>query len=292
MPTRRPIDPARKNASGRQSASGRQNASGQGGGGNRKRGGSRGKHRGGRSGASAPDDLGGSTIEVDGTIVDLRNRSLAALLAWLIPGGGHAYQGRHAKALAYFVCILSTWFFGLAIGGSRVVYASWQPGDHRWHFPLQAGAGLVAMPAVVQNRIMAAHTFDGRTSSDYDPPLGGFMAPPYRPVLEREADQISAWYAVRGAGYEMGTWYTVIAGLLNLLVVYDAYGGPLSTPISGRRESDTPDDPDDTGGEDHADGGDRLKEALVAEAADASGTSSSGPPKRGDKADVARGGNA
>jgi hypothetical protein len=34
----------------------------------------------------------------------------------------------------------------------------------------------------------------------------------------------------------MGTWYTVIAGLLNILVIYDAYGGPLSVPISGRKK--------------------------------------------------------
>ena len=34
----------------------------------------------------------------------------------------------------------------------------------------------------------------------------------------------------------MGTWYTVIAGLLNILVIYDAYGGPLAVPISGRKK--------------------------------------------------------
>ena len=66
------------------------------------------------------------------------------------------------------------------------------------------------------------------------------MAPPHRPVIESEADEVSAWYARRGAGYEMGTWYTVIAGLLNILVIYDAYGGPLAVPISGRKK-----DPDD-----------------------------------------------
>ena len=46
----------------------------------------------------------------------------------------------------------------------------------------------------------------------------------------------------------MGTWYTVIAGLLNILVIYDAYGGPLSIPISGRKiedETDPDDEPED-----------------------------------------------
>ena len=57
---------------------------------------------------------------------------------------------------------------------------------------------------------------------------GGFMAPPFRPVIEDAADEVSAWYARQGAGYEMGTWYTMIAGLLNILVIYDAYSGPLA----------------------------------------------------------------
>ncbi len=51
---------------------------------------------------------------------------------------------------------------------------------------------------------------------------------------------LTAWYARRGAGYEMGTWYTVIAGLLNILVIYDAYGGPLAVPISGRKKEERP----------------------------------------------------
>ncbi len=52
----------------------------------------------------APEE--NNTIAVDGQIVDLRNRYLAALLAWLIPGAGHLYQGRRTKGQLFFVCIL------------------------------------------------------------------------------------------------------------------------------------------------------------------------------------------
>ena len=95
---------------------------------------------------------------------------------------------------------------------------------------------------------MRRHTDNrGQTDRNYKPWWGGFMAPPFRPVIEKEADEVSAWYARFGAGYEMGTWYTVIAGLLNILVIYDAYGGPLAVPISGRKkepeEGDSEDDP-------------------------------------------------
>ena len=179
-----------------------------------------------------------TTISVDGQYIDLKNRSLAAFLAWLIPGAGHFYQGRRTKASLYFVCILSAWILGFALGGGHVVYASWQPGDKRWHYLLQAGVGAAALPAMIQGDRMRRQTdpFTGQTLPSYTPLWGGFMAPPIRPVIENEADEVSAWFARRGAGYEMGTWYTVIAGLLNILVIYDAYGGPLAIPISGRRK--------------------------------------------------------
>ncbi len=184
---------------------------------------------------SKPED---SIIEVDGQLVDLRNRPLAALLAWLIPGAGHYYQGRRAKAAIYFASIYLTWILGFTLGGYHVVYASWQPGDKRWHYLAQVGTGLAAMPALMQSRHMNQFTDPrtGATSSEYVPWWGGFMAPPHRPVFEDATDEVSAWYARYGAGYEMGTWFTMIAGLLNLLVIYDAYSGPLGIPISGRKK--------------------------------------------------------
>lgn len=180
-----------------------------------------------------------SLIEVDDQLVDLRNRPLAALLAWLVPGAGHVYQRRHAKGAIYFCSILMTWIIGFSLGGYHVVYASWQPGDKRWHYFLQAGMGGAALPALLQTKHMNDFTDSrGWTRDDYQPLWGGFMAPPHRRVFEEATDEISAWYARYGAGYEMGTWFTMIAGLLNILVIYDAYSGPLGIPISGRRKEE------------------------------------------------------
>jgi hypothetical protein len=178
-----------------------------------------------------------NVIQVDSHTIDLKSRPLAAFLAWLVPGLGHFYQGRHTKGGLYLVCILTTWILGFALGGGHVVYASWQPGDKRWHYFLQAGVGSAALPALVQGNRMRTMTKGGVTSPAYEPLWGGFMAPPHRPVVEDRTDEVSAWYATYGAGYEMGTWYTMIAGLLNLLVIYDAYAGPLAVPISGRKKS-------------------------------------------------------
>ena len=60
-----------------------------------------------------------NVISIDGQNVDLRNRALAALLAWLISGAGHFYQRRYAKGSLFFVCILSTWILGFVLGGGH-----------------------------------------------------------------------------------------------------------------------------------------------------------------------------
>ena len=47
--------------------------------------------------------------------VDLKDRRLAALLAWLVPGLGHFYQGRIGKGVLYAVCILSLYIVGMVV---------------------------------------------------------------------------------------------------------------------------------------------------------------------------------
>lgn len=214
-----------------------------------------------------------SRIEVDGIPIDLRNKALAALLAWLLPGLGHLYQRRYAKGVLYLVCILSIYLIGFAVGGASVVYASRIPGDFRWHYACQLGVGVPALPALVQSaRINRATRLDPeletagtqypyRTEQGFEPWWGGLMSPPRRPVFDQKADEISAWYARAGAGYEMGTWYTVIAGLLNILVIYDAYSGPLAIPISGRKKKDGDSDDEEGTSSDASDGSPRKHQA-------------------------------
>lgn len=214
-----------------------------------------------------------NVIEVDSQKIDLKNRNLAALYAWLVPGAGHFYQGRTTKGSLFLVCIMTTWMLGFALGGGHVVYASWQPGDKRWHYFLQAGVGVAALPALIQGNRMRQMTDQGVTSRAYEPLWWGFMAPPHRPVIEDRTDEVSAWYATYGAGYEMGTWYTMIAGLLNILVIYDAYAGPLAVPISGRRKNgeeppgkDPPDSSDQSESSQQSESTDQQADAGVAAA--------------------------
>lgn len=181
--------------------------------------------------------------------VELRNPGVAALLAWLLPGAGHFYQGRFPKGFLFMICVISTFMYGLGLGRGRVVYASTREGDFRWQYAFQAGAGLMALPALVQaakakndatpffvlcERYPANYPIEAKRfhridpADDYSGPTlkDGFMAPPAGPRLQNDADVLGMWHRDYKHNYEMGTLYTVIAGLLNLLAVYDAFVGP------------------------------------------------------------------
>ncbi|GIW93981.1 MAG: hypothetical protein KatS3mg110_2022 [Pirellulaceae bacterium] len=149
--------------------------------------------------------------------VDLRNPVLAAILAWLWPGAGHLYQRRYAKGWIFMAAILVTYFWGLFMGGGHVVYASFSKEDRRWQYFCQLGVGLPALPALVQTY---------RVFKLNKPPLfGDFMAPPH-PVIPNFDDQLAEWHRTYHQFFELGTLYTMVAGLLNILAIYDAYAGP------------------------------------------------------------------
>ena len=170
--------------------------------------------------------------------VDLKDPRLAAFLAWLVPGLGHLYQGRTGKGLLFFVCVVGTFLYGLYIGDGRVVYASVPSPLTRWQYFCQVGVGLPALPALVQ-RDRIKHE---------KPPLihDKFMRPPRMQGDFRSKDhagnevihpdELAKWHHDLADRFEMGTVFTVIAGLLNVLVIYDAFSGPLVMPPHGEKK--------------------------------------------------------
>ncbi len=174
-----------------------------------------------------------STNPPSGPTIRLKDPVLAAFLAWLIPGLGHLYQGRTAKGILFFVCLIGTFVYGCYLGGSRetgwarVVYASWDDEDMRLPYLCQAAIGLPALPALVQ----ATRVRNGR-----EPLLDGFMAPPVssdRADPDPDARFQQRRFTLDDLNYylhtyfELGTVFTMIAGLLNVLAIYDAWGGPV-----------------------------------------------------------------
>jgi len=159
------------------------------------------------------------------------------------------------------ICVLSTYFFGLGLGHGRVVYASLKKDDLRWQYALQLGVGAPSLPAVVQmmktkndadpywvlcerygedyiktqefsritdeNRV---EEYQGKIYKD------GFMAPPAGPTSQNNWDTLGRWHFDYKHFFELGTLFTVIAGLLNLLAIYDAFCGPaILTPAQLER---------------------------------------------------------
>lgn len=209
----------------------------------------------------------------DGAAIDLRNPAFAAFLSWLVPGLGQVYQGRRFKGGLFMGVIVFTLAVGMWLGGGRVVYASWVPRAlapgrpllariDRWSFVCQAAVGIVGLPAIVQ--AMSLH------GSGLEPVLpGGFLAPPLvprqlvardyaerliqrdpdieredfidrPPVRESRFDQLSLWHRQLGRWFDIGTLWTMLAGMLNLLVIYDAWAGPMGTETTGRTRSGGP----------------------------------------------------
>ncbi|HZZ72111.1 MAG TPA: DUF6677 family protein [Pirellulales bacterium] len=150
--------------------------------------------------------------------INLRDPYLAAFLAWLIPGAGHLYQRRFGKGGLFMICILSTFFYGLFLGGGKVVYASMRENDQRLAYFCQIGVGLPALPALVQ-----AYRAKNNLSPLplLDPPI---MVPP---KMAGNQDELAEWNRDPNLKFDLGTLFTMVAGLLNVLAIFDAFGGPV-----------------------------------------------------------------
>lgn len=86
----------------------------------------------------------------DKSRVNLKNPWVAALLGFLIPGAGHLYQRRMFKAGIYCVCILGTFFSGMALGDWQTCYYRKEPGHTHYGYISQFMVGLPALTALVQ----------------------------------------------------------------------------------------------------------------------------------------------
>jgi hypothetical protein len=147
--------------------------------------------------------------------IPLRNPKTAAFLAWLVPGLGHVYQGRVGKGILYAVCILTLYALGFAMGEGKIVYWRWvnplnNPEKFCLYYLGQFFVGLPALPALIQGTLQYL---------GHAPILGGLMAVP-------DANVINGLHPRLGKLVEIGSMYTAVAGLLNVLAIYDAYEGP------------------------------------------------------------------
>lgn len=167
---------------------------------------------------------------------------MAAVLSYLVPGLGQIYQGRVGKGLLFFVCLYGMFFYGMYLGRWSNVYmvderilgpmeiAGHQlPGTlsaigHRPQFAGQFWIGMAAWPAIWQY----SH-FDGKET---DALLGRYQRMPAE-NLDRDKPHLLALNELQRNSdktWDLAWVYTVIAGVLNILVIYDAFAGPAFVP--------------------------------------------------------------
>lgn len=137
------------------------------------------------------------------------------LLAFLLPGLGHVYQGRVRRGLLAGSGVLALYTIGLLIGGLSIVDSRGEGRDvldRIWFF----GQILVGPLTLVVDQLH--HRFDAP---------GSTVA--LKPAL--------------GKVYDMGVLFTAIAGLMNLVVLFDALM-PREHPIDAeQRQPRTPPGP-------------------------------------------------
>jgi hypothetical protein len=177
---------------------------------------------------------------------------IAGLLSYLVPGLGQISQGRISKGVLFFVCVYTLFFYGTALGsgtaidtsGSKPVtytitsnvYLPDTAGKSERNNPLglprplanlynkpqfaaQFWVGIAAWPAIWQY-----WNYENGDKEAGDPIFGHYQRTPSDEAIN----------AVQNQGerqMELGWVFTVIAGVLNILVIYDALAGPAFLPV-------------------------------------------------------------
>jgi hypothetical protein len=180
--------------------------------------------------------------------------ALAGVLSYLVPGLGQIVQGRVGKGLLFLACVYALFFYGLFLGsGSARIEVNGAPRDYhvsgsvylpdtydervnskprivvnlynRPQFIGQFCAGAVVWPAVWQ------YLRYDRTQPDRpDPLFGHFMRQP-------SDEDLNAVNTSNDKSIDLGWVFTVIAGVLNVMVIYDAVAGPaFPTPAPSKTD--------------------------------------------------------
>jgi hypothetical protein len=131
--------------------------------------------------------------------IPLKNRWLAGVLAFLIPGAGHVYQGRTFKGVLYFLCIVPTFLFGMHLGEWKITYWQRDPTNVLNPYYAQFWVGIPSLPSIYQARryrepanvpnppLDAAYSgpFEGELHS-FDDPKHGALSGPVTGTLQLE----------------------------------------------------------------------------------------------------------
>jgi Family of unknown function (DUF6677) len=152
----------------------------------------------------------------------------AGVLSYLVPGLGQIYEGRVGKGILFMVCLYGLFFYGMYLGDWKNVHLPNTAGKNpppvnmpnllaniynRPQFAGQFWIGIAAWPAIWQ------YVHSPEPSEETQSFWRDFQRQPSEKTLnELQAEGDKTW--------DLAWVYTVIAGALNVLVIYDAVAGP------------------------------------------------------------------
>ena len=160
------------------------------------------------------------------------NPILVAVASWLIPGAGYWLLGQRARALAVGITIIVLFVLGLLIGGIRLIEVPGY-GDHGRPLVVTGGGSGSVVEETSDNFssgpwVMGVHPMDEIRNKPWS--IAQVMAGPLAlaagagSVVASRPDARGDTPGVRSHSRtnELGTLYTAVAGMLNLLAIIDA----------------------------------------------------------------------
>ena len=143
---------------------------------------------------------------------------LAAFLAWLVPGAGHAYLGRTFRGVVIFVAIAATFWAGVAMGGVMTV-------DHqneRWWFAAQMCTGVHGLISWQRTqRVYEAFGPQMKWQGEHWDRPDGWSEALYQQKLTDVVLRAEGLALVAPTDTAARA-YAGVAGLLNLMCIFDA----------------------------------------------------------------------
>ncbi|MHC4295506.1 MAG: DUF6677 family protein [Planctomycetota bacterium] len=164
---------------------------------------------------------------------------VAFFLAWLIPGAAHAYIGRPRRAIIIFVVIGATFWSGIAVGGILTIDYH----NERWWFAAQMLTGIHGVWGWHRQQTLYTELV-ADSAVGLVPTPGTYQRELWNYRLDRRLARDNL--ALSAPVATLARAYTGVAGLLNLMCVFDAVmlsllrvtGEPKEAPASGKKEQD------------------------------------------------------
>ena len=130
---------------------------------------------------------------------------VSCILAWIIPGAGHFYLRKRKKAIVFFLVIVTTFLLGLANDSRSYLMDRQQPLTY-----LATFTNIATGPLEMISRESTYHALVYALPAEEGDPAS-------LPLLEAMRRK------VRSVTNEYGTTYLLAAGLMNILLILDAF---------------------------------------------------------------------